>query len=59
MDLYPTFATLADVPLPQDCIIDGKDICLLMKGVSGEKSPHKAFFNYLQKRFRVLKKPPG
>lgn len=55
MDLYPTFATLADVPLPQDRIIDGKDICLLMKGVSGERSPHEAFFYYLQDNLEAVR----
>jgi arylsulfatase A len=55
MDLYPTFATLADVPLPQDRIIDGKDISLLMKGVGGERSPHEAFFYYSQDNLEAVR----
>jgi arylsulfatase A len=55
MDLYPTFAALADVPLPQDRIIDGKDISLLMKGVSGDKSHHEAFFYYMQDNLEAVR----
>jgi len=48
MDLLPTFARLAGVRLPDDRIIDGKDIWPLMTGRSGARSPHEAlyFYNY-------------
>ena len=46
MDFYPTFAALADVPIPQDRTIDGKDIGPLMFDEEGAASPHDAFFYY-------------
>jgi arylsulfatase A-like enzyme len=46
MDLYPTFAALAGAELPSDRIIDGKNVWPLMSGISGAKTPHKAFFYY-------------
>ena len=46
IDLLPTFARLADVELPADRVIDGKDIWPLMAGKPGAKSPHEAFFYY-------------
>jgi len=46
MDLLPTLAGLAGAALPEDRIIDGKDIWPLMAGVNGAKSPHEAFCYY-------------
>jgi arylsulfatase A len=43
-DLFVTCVKLAGAPLPQDRIIDGKDILPLWKGVA--PSPHDAFFYY-------------
>lgn len=45
MDLLPTFASLAGVPLPNDRTIDGKNILPLVTGKM-EKSPHDAYFYY-------------
>ena len=45
MDLFPTFAALADAPLPTDRSIDGKDIFPLVSGKTKE-SPHDAYFYY-------------
>lgn len=42
MDLLPTFAKLAGAEIPNDRVIDGKDIFPTLLGK--EKSPHKAFF---------------
>jgi arylsulfatase A-like enzyme len=50
MDLLPTFAKLAGAKIPDDRVIDGKDIWPVL--VNKESSPHKAFF-YHQRR--VLK----
>jgi arylsulfatase A-like enzyme len=50
MDLLPTFAKLAGAKMPDDRVIDGKDIWPVL--VNKESSPHKAFF-YHQRR--VLK----
>ena len=46
MDFYPTFAALANVPIPQDRIIDGKDVRPLMFAEEGATSPHDAFYYY-------------
>lgn len=46
MDLLPTFARLAGAELPDDRVIDGKDIWSLMSGQPGAKTPHEAFFYY-------------
>jgi arylsulfatase A-like enzyme len=47
MDLLPTFANLAGAAVPQDRIIDGKDIWPLWSGRPGEKTPHKVFYYYM------------
>ncbi len=44
MDLLPTFAKLSDAKLPNDRILDGKDVSPLLRGDDGAKSPHEAFF---------------
>jgi arylsulfatase A len=46
MDFYPTFARLANAPLPDDRMIDGRDILPLMLGEPDARSPHEAFFYY-------------
>jgi len=46
MDLLPTFAGLAGAKVPDDRVIDGRDIWPLMSGRAGAKSPHDAFFYY-------------
>jgi len=46
IDLYPTFAHLAGAQMPQDRVIDGKDIWPLISGQPGAKNPHDAFFFY-------------
>lgn len=52
IDLLPTLAALANAPIPDDRIIDGKDIRPLMSAAPAAKSPHKTYFyyneNYLQ-----------
>ena len=45
MDLLPTFAKLANAPLPTDRDIDGKDIFPMISGKTA-KSPHDAYFFY-------------
>mgnify|MGYP006283400709 CR=1 FL=1 len=41
MDFLPTFAWYAGADVPQDRIIDGKDIHELMEGIDGARSPHE------------------
>jgi arylsulfatase A len=43
-DLFPTCLNIAGAVLPQDRIIDGKDILPILKGES--MSPHDAFYYY-------------
>jgi arylsulfatase A len=43
-DLFPTCLSLAGAALPQDRIIDGKDILFFLKGES--PSPHDTFYYY-------------
>jgi len=44
MDLLPTFAALGGGKVPDDRVIDGKDIAPLLLGRANATSPHKAFF---------------
>ncbi len=46
MDFLPTFAGLAGANVPDDRIIDGRDIFPLMQGDPDAESPHEAFFYY-------------
>jgi arylsulfatase A-like enzyme len=45
MDLFPTLANLAHATIPDDRVIDGRDIGAVLLGVD-ENSPHDAFFFY-------------
>jgi arylsulfatase A-like enzyme len=46
MDLLPTFATFSGGILPDDRIIDGRDIGPLISGQSEAQTPHEAFYYY-------------
>ena len=46
IDLLPTFAKLAGARVPQDRVIDGKNILPLITGEPGAKSPHEAYYYY-------------
>jgi arylsulfatase A-like enzyme len=46
IDLLPTIASLVGVWLPQDRIIDGKDIWPLTSGSRSVSSPHDAYYYY-------------
>ena len=45
MDLYPTFANIAGVNVPQDRVIDGKNIWPILSGKTDE-TPYDAYFYY-------------
>ncbi|BDD11445.1 arylsulfatase (plasmid) [Fulvitalea axinellae] len=45
-DFFTTFAKMGGAEIPNDRIIDGRDIRPLMKGEQGAKSPHEVFFGY-------------
>ncbi|MHC4070863.1 MAG: sulfatase family protein [Planctomycetota bacterium] len=55
MDLLPTFAKLAGVDLPDDRIIDGKNIFSLMSAEADAKSPHEAFYFYNYLRLNAVR----
>jgi arylsulfatase A-like enzyme len=46
IDMLPTLAGLAGAKVPDDRIIDGKDIWPLMSGRPGAKTPREAYFYY-------------
>lgn len=46
IDMLPTFAALAGGKVPEDRVIDGKDIRNLLFHPDVAKSPHEAFFYY-------------
>lgn len=46
IDLLPTIARLAGAGVPDDRVIDGKDIWPLMSGTADARTPHDAYFYY-------------
>jgi arylsulfatase A-like enzyme len=55
MDFYPTLAGLAGADLPDDRIIDGKDIRSLILAGGAGSSPHEAVFYYLSNRLEAVR----
>lgn len=55
MDFLPTFARLAGVKVPDDRIIDGKDILDLIRGVPGARSPYDAFYYYYMDNLEAIR----
>jgi len=53
MDLLPTFAKLAGAEIPQDRVIDGKDILPVL--LDGEESPHEAFFYHRMNKLMAVR----
>jgi arylsulfatase A-like enzyme len=53
MDLLPTFAKLAGAEMPNDQVIDGKDIWPVLKGEA--KSPHEAFFYHRANNLQAVR----
>jgi arylsulfatase A-like enzyme len=49
MDFLPTLAALAGGAIPQDRVIDGKNITSLLFGDKSAESPYEAFFYYNKK----------
>jgi arylsulfatase A-like enzyme len=46
IDLLPTIARLAGAGVPDDRVIDGKDVWPLMNGTADARTPHNAYFYY-------------
>ena len=55
MDLYPTLAGLGGAAVPDDRIIDGKDITPLMLSEEGAESPHETFFYYMLNNLEAVR----
>jgi arylsulfatase A-like enzyme len=55
IDLLPTFAALCGATLPDDRIIDGKDISPLMRSERGAKSPHEAYYYFWGRRLQAVR----
>jgi arylsulfatase A len=57
MDFYATFAALAGAKLPDDRVIDGKDIRPLLKAEAGAVSPYaECGFFYDHEKFKPVRK---
>jgi arylsulfatase len=54
-DFYPTIANLAGAEIPNDRVIDGKDISDLMMAKPQAKTPHEAFFYYTGNRLSAVR----
>jgi arylsulfatase A-like enzyme len=55
MDILPTFARLANLDVPQDRIIDGKDIWPMLLGNVTATSPHEAFYYYQMGQLQAIR----
>ena len=55
IDLLPTIAALVDARLPEDRIIDGKDIRPLMFAQPGATSPHEVFYYYAGRNLQAVR----
>jgi arylsulfatase A-like enzyme len=55
LDLFPTIARLIGASLPNDRVIDGKDIWPLMAGEPNAQSPHDVFYCYYNRELRAVR----
>ena len=55
MDLLPTLAELAGGKVPDDRVIDGKDITPLLRDPDNAESPHEAFFYFHGDRLSAVR----
>lgn len=55
IDVLPTLAKLAGGNVPDDRVIDGKDIWALMSGEEGAKSPHDAYYYYHGRNLQAVR----
>ncbi|BDS05859.1 N-acetylgalactosamine-6-sulfatase [Oceaniferula spumae] len=54
MDLLPTFAGLSGASLPDDLVLDGKDIKPLITGAT-EQSPHQYYYYYCYTHLQAIR----
>ena len=55
LDFLPTFAKLSGGKVPDDRVIDGKDISSLIQGEEGAKSPHEVFYYYFMSQLQAVR----
>lgn len=55
MDIFPTIAFVAGIELPQDRIIDGKNIYSLFTNPENAESPHAYFAYYLMDQMKAIR----
>ncbi|GAB6164484.1 sulfatase [Thermostilla marina] len=55
IDILPTMAYLIGGELPQNRIIDGKNIWPLMAGEPGAKTPHEAYYYYWGRHLQAIR----
>ena len=55
MDLLPTFARLAGAAVPDERIIDGRDVWPLLSGRPDARSPHAAFYYYYLDQLQAVR----
>ena len=58
MDLLPTFANWAGGKVPDDRVIDGRDVGDLFLGKPGAKTPHDRFFYHQADNLRAVRSGP-
>jgi arylsulfatase A len=58
MDIYPTFMHLLGKEMPNDRVIDGKNIWPLITSTSPVKTPHETFFYHNYLRLEGVRKGP-
>ena len=56
MDIFPTIAHLSGASLPEDKIIDGKNIWPLLSGKKNAKSPHHVLYAYQGENLQTIRK---
>lgn len=56
MDMLPTFAALAGAKVPDDRVIDGKNVMPVLRGE--EESPHESFFYYKRSTLEAVRSGP-
>jgi len=55
MDILPTISTLAGAAIPQDTIIDGKNVWPLWSEAAGAKTPHEVFYYYMAEQLQAVR----
>ncbi|MEM7367725.1 MAG: sulfatase [Bacteroidota bacterium] len=58
MDFLPTFAALAGANVPEDRVIDGKNIWPILSGEIGARTPHDRFFYSMAGDLRAVRSGP-